>query len=102
MSELHFSLWVSTILSTPLACTDIDTVVKTANGEGEPSDKVWEIAAAPATEHFVFFLPMSKNEMGEKVTKKQYANTAGLELIHNIRHLLEHAVTFKVQLFNKQ
>lgn len=50
MSELHFSLRVATILSTLLAYTDTDTVVKTANGEGEPSDKVCEIVAAPATE----------------------------------------------------
>lgn len=72
MLELHFSLWVPTILSTLLAYTNIDTVVKTANDEGEPSDKVLQRVSV-------------SSEMGEKSdrqTKKQYANTAGLELIH--------------------
>lgn len=69
-------------------------MVKTENGEGEASDKVCEIAAAPASERFVFFPPVSRNEMGEKNDRS--TNTAGLEQMHNIWH-------FKVQsLFNKQ
>lgn len=73
MSELDFSLWVPTILSTPLACTNIDTAAKTAKGEGEPSDKVCEIAAAPVSERFTP-PPVPRNEMGEKVTDSQKNN----------------------------
>lgn len=92
MSELDFSLWVPTILSTPLACTNIDTAAKTAKGEGEPSDKVCEIAAAPVSERFTPPPRAQKwdGRKSDRQTKKQYVNTAGLDLMHSIWH-------FKVQ-----
>lgn len=52
-------------------------------GRGEPSNKVCELADTPVRHKTIFGFPMSRNEEIEKEhTKKQYADTDRLKLIH--------------------
>lgn len=58
-----------------------------ASGEGEPGEKVYEVADAAtrfAWKHFVS--PVSRNENGEKRADRQQRSedTAGTELFHTL------------------